>query len=130
VVLEVGLVVAGVGFSLLGAPLVNEVSRRFPDAQRSIALGVYNLAFFIGSASGGAIATGFVQSGVELEVFRGRPLPGASTGLFLLAALPLVVIAYDRFWPVVARQPAAAPSDVGSAPGAADSAATASKIRP
>lgn len=130
VVLEVGLVVAGVGFSLLGAPLVNEVSRRFPDAQRSIALGVYNLAFFIGSASGGAIATGFVQSGVELEVFGGRPLPGASTGLFLLAALPLVVIAYDRFWPVVARQPAAAPSDVGSAPGAADSAATASKIRP
>ncbi len=129
-VLEAGLVVAGAGFGLLGAPLVNEVSRRFPDAQRSVALGAYNLAFFIGSASGGAVATGFVQSGVELELFGERPLAGASTGLLLLAALPLAAIAYDRLRPAVARRPAAATSDSGFDPGAADSAATASKIRP
>ena len=98
-VLEGGLLVAGLGFGLLGAPLVNEVSGRFPDDRRSIALGIYNLAFFLGSASGGAIATGFVQGGLEVEPFAGRVLPGASTGLIVLATLPLVVLLFDRLRP-------------------------------
>jgi MFS family permease len=98
-VLEVGLLTAGAGFGLLGAPLVNEVSRRFPDSRRSVALGIYNLAFFLGSASGGAISTGFVQGGLEVEPFAGRVLPGASTGLLVLAVLPLSVLVFDRLRP-------------------------------
>jgi MFS family permease len=108
-VLETGLLTAGAGFGLLGAPLVNEVSRRFPDSRRSVALGVYNLAFFLGSASGGAISTGFVQGGLEVAPFAGRVLPGASTGLLVLAVLPLSVLVFDRVRP----SPAAGPEQAG-----------------
>lgn len=107
-VLEAGLLAAGAGFGLLSAPLVNEVSSHFPDARRPIALGAYNLAFFLGSASGAAIATGFVQAGLELEPFAGRVLPGASTGLIVLGALPLVVVVLDRLRPAPARTARAA----------------------
>jgi MFS family permease len=124
-VLELGLLMAGAGFGLLSAPLVNEVSRRFPDARRSVALGMYNLAFFIGSASGGAIATGFVQSGLELDPFLGRPLPGASTGLVVLAILPLLVQVYDRL-----RPPPSASVTGDAVPAASEQAATASRMRP
>ncbi len=105
--LEVGLLIAGGGFGLLSAPLANEVSRQFPDERRSIALGIYNLAFFLGSASGGAISTGFVQARLELPTFAGRALPGASTGLAMLALLPLALLLFDRMRPV--RAQAAAP---------------------
>jgi predicted MFS family arabinose efflux permease len=125
-VLEIGLIVAGGGFGLLSAPLVNEVSRRFPDARRSVALGMYNLAFFIGSASGAAIATGFVQSGLELDVFLPSPLPGASTGLLFLALLPILALGYDRLRPAIGGSAV----DVGPEPGASESAATASRMRP
>jgi DHA2 family metal-tetracycline-proton antiporter-like MFS transporter/DHA2 family florfenicol/chloramphenicol resistance protein-like MFS transporter len=110
-ILAAGLVAAGVGFGLLSAPLVNEVSRRFGDDRRSLALGMYNLAFFLGSASGGAIATGFVQAGVDIGPFAGRPLVGASTGLLLLAVMPIAILAFDRLRPaptVEAVVPAAA----------------------
>jgi MFS family permease len=99
VVIEAGLLAAGAGFGLLSAPLANEVSLRFPDARRSVALGAYNLAFFFGSASGGAMATGFVQARLEMDLFSGRVLPGASTGLIVLGALPLAVLLFDRLRP-------------------------------
>jgi MFS family permease len=101
--LVAGLLVAGSGFGLLSAPLVGEVSRRFPDARRPVALGAYNLAFFIGSASGAAIATGFVQSSADLPVFADRALPGASTGLLVLAILPLAALAFDLLRPLDAE---------------------------
>lgn len=101
-IMMVGLLVAGFGFGLLSAPLAGEVSRTFPDNRRSVALGIYNLAFFMGTASGTAIATGFVQSGVELHLFAGRPLSGASTALVVLAALPFIALLYDRIRPVPA----------------------------
>jgi MFS family permease len=122
-VLEIGLIVAGGGFGLLSAPLVNEVSRRFPEARRSVALGMYNLAFFIGSASGAAIATGFVQSGLELDVFLPSPLPGASTGLLFLAVLPILALGYDRLRPAIGG------SALDAGEGASESAATASRMR-
>ncbi len=98
-VLATGLLIAGAGFGLLSAPLVNEVSRRFSDDRRSMALGMYNLAFFLGTASGGAISTGLVQAGFDVGPLAERALPGASTGLLLLAAMPLVVLVYDRLRP-------------------------------
>ncbi len=99
-IMMLGLLVAGLGFGLLSAPLAGEVSRTFPDSRRSVALGIYNLAFFMGTASGTAIATGFVQSGIELPLFDGRALPGASTALLLLALLPATALLYDRLRPV------------------------------
>lgn len=97
--LEVGLLVSGLGFGLLSAPLAGEVSRSFGDERRSIALGIYNLAFFMGTASGSAIATSFSQSGLELGAFAGRPFPGASTGLVVLALFPLCALAFDLLRP-------------------------------
>lgn len=109
-VLATGLLIAGAGFGLLSAPLADEVSRRFGDDRRSLALGMYNLAFFLGSASGGAISTGFVQAGFDIDPFAGRPLAGASTGLLLLAAMPLVVLAFDRLRPTKPAPSAVAPT--------------------
>jgi hypothetical protein len=98
--LEAALLVGGFGFGLLTAPLAGEVSRTFEDARRPAALGIYNLAFFMGMASGSAISTAFVQSQIELGIFDGRPLPGGSTGLLILALFPLGALAYDRLRPV------------------------------
>jgi MFS family permease len=88
--LSVGLLVAGVGFAFLNAPLVGEVAQRHGGDQRSIALGVYNLAFFLGSATGAAVATALVQARWELPWLGERDLPGWSTALVLLACGPLV----------------------------------------
>jgi MFS family permease len=103
--LEVALVVTGVGFGLLSAPLVNEVTIRFPDARRPLALGIYNLAFFLGSASGGAISTGFVQGRTELPGIASSALVGATSALLVLAALPLLAAAFDQLRPALASGP-------------------------
>ncbi|HEU4674238.1 MAG TPA: MFS transporter [Candidatus Limnocylindrales bacterium] len=90
-VLSFGLVVAGVGFAFLNAPLVGDVARRFGGEERSIALGIYNLAFFLGSATGAAVSTALVQAAWELPWFGERALPGWSSGLVVLAAAPLAL---------------------------------------
>lgn len=100
-VLAGGLVVAGVGFSFLNAPLANEVTRLFADERRSVALGIYNLALFLGTTTGAAVATGVVQAGWEFPPFVGRPVPGFSTGLVVLAALPIASLLLFR----AARRP-------------------------
>lgn len=89
--LAVGLVVAGVGFAFLNAPLVGDVARRFDGDDRSIALGIYNLAFFLGSATGAAVSTALVQAGWELPWLGERDLPGWSSALVLLALGPLLL---------------------------------------
>jgi MFS transporter, DHA2 family, metal-tetracycline-proton antiporter len=89
VVIALALLPVGVGFGLLQAPLVNELTVAFGDADRPLALGLYNLGFFLGGASGAAIATALVQSGVELPWFAGRIIPGYSTTELLLAIPPL-----------------------------------------
>jgi MFS family permease len=100
VALSVGLVVAGVGFAFLNAPLVGDVARRFPGEERSIALGIYNLAFFLGSATGAAVSTALVQAGWELPWLGERELPGWSSALVVLALGPLLLgivgLARDR----------------------------------
>lgn len=104
-VLAAGLVVAGIGFSFLNAPLANEVTRLFPDERRSVALGIYNLALFLGTTAGAAISTAVVQAGWEVPVFVGRPVTGFSTGLLLLAALPAAAVILGRFAPGGRRGP-------------------------
>jgi len=89
----IALVPLGLGFGLLGPPLLNELTVVFDGADRGIAVGAYNLAFFMGGAMGGAVATALVQVGLEIELFAGRPVPGFSTAEILLAIGPLIAVA-------------------------------------
>jgi DHA2 family metal-tetracycline-proton antiporter-like MFS transporter/DHA2 family florfenicol/chloramphenicol resistance protein-like MFS transporter len=131
VVLAGGLVVGGIGFAFLNAPLANEVTQLFADERRSVALGIYNLALFLGTTTGAAVSTAVVQAQWELPIFDGRPVPGFASGLFVLAALPLValIVASAR------REPGSdsAGSNAYEAPGTASDApgrspSTASRI--
>lgn len=107
-VLTGGLIIGGAGFAFLNAPLANEVTRLFPGEQRSVALGIYNLVFFLGTASGSSLSTAFLQGGLELPLFQGRPLAGFSTGLLTIAAAPaaIAVVRWARM--LAARREAAA----------------------
>lgn len=80
----------GLGFGLLQAPLVNELTVAFADHDRPQALGLYNLMFFLGGAAGAAVATAFVQSAIELPWLAGRAVPGFSTAALLLALGPAI----------------------------------------
>ena len=91
--MALALVPAGIGFGLLQAPLLNELTVAFDGADRPIAVGLYNLAFFLGGAIGAALSTAFVQAELELGFFSGRPVAGFSTALLMLAIAPAVAVA-------------------------------------
>ena len=91
VLMSAGLVVAGAGFAVLNAPLANEVTLIYPGANRSVALGVYNLLFFMGSASGSGLSTALVQAELQVPGFTGRTLPGYSSALVAVASIAFVV---------------------------------------
>jgi MFS family permease len=97
------LIPIGLGFGLLQAPLVNELTVAFADAERPIAIGLYNLMFFMGGAAGAAISTAFVQGAVELPFLVGRAVPGFSTSVLLLAVGPAIAVGL-----LLARQAAGA----------------------
>ena len=82
----------GIGFGLLGPPLLNELTVVFDGADRGVAVGAYNLAFFMGGAIGGALATAIVQVAFELAPLAGRAVPGFSTAEVLLAIGPMVAV--------------------------------------
>ena len=94
--LAAGLVVGGIGFAFLNAPLANEVTRLFPSERRSVALGIYNLALFLGTTTGAAISTAVVQAEWELPILVGRAVPGFTSGLLLLATFPAVALIVAR----------------------------------
>ena len=91
VLMGTGLVVAGSGFALLNAPLANEVTLIYADRNRSVALGVYNLAFFMGSASGSGLSTALLQAELQPWFYEGRTLPGYSSALLAVALIAFVV---------------------------------------
>ena len=91
-ILTAGLVVGGIGFAFLNAPLANEVTRVFADDRRSVALGIYNLALFLGTTTGAAVSTAVVQAQWELPILAGRPVPGFASGLLVLAGLPIIAL--------------------------------------
>ncbi len=95
-VMAIALVPLGVGFGLLGPPLLNELTVVFDGADRGVAVGTYNLTFFMGGAVGGAIATAIVQAGLELAPFAGRPVPGFSTAEALLTIGPIAALIFLR----------------------------------
>ena len=87
--IALALLPVGIGFGLLQAPLVNELTVSYGDTDRPLALGLYNLGFFLGGSAGAAIATALVQAEVELPLFAGRVIPGYSTTELLLALAPI-----------------------------------------
>jgi MFS transporter, DHA2 family, metal-tetracycline-proton antiporter len=91
------LVILGLGFGLLGAPLVNELSHGFDDADRPVAVGVYYLCFFLGAGFGAAVSSAIVQLEVTLPLLDRGPVPGFATAELLLAVLPgLAAVASGR----------------------------------
>jgi MFS family permease len=95
----------GAGFGLIGTPILNELTLAFEGPDRPVAVGAYNLGFFLGGAAGAAIGTAFVQIGLELPLFAGRAVPGFSSAELLLAIGPLMAAAF-----LVARRPLEAPA--------------------
>ena len=55
-----------------------------------MAVGSYNLVFFLGGALGGALSTALLQSRVSLPALDGGPEPGFTTAALLLSIMPLV----------------------------------------
>ena len=129
--LVTGLVVGGIGFAFLNAPLANEVTRLFGDDRRSVALGIYNLALFLGTTTGAAVSTAVVQAQWELPIFASRPVPGFASGLLVLAGLPVIalLVAFARREPEPNRTESIAYEASGRGPDASGrSPDTASRI--
>ena len=91
VLMGAGLIVAGAGFAVLNAPLANEVTLIHPGTNRSVALGFYNLLFFMGTASGSGLSTALVQAEFQASFFSGRSLPGYSSALIAVASIAFMV---------------------------------------
>ncbi|MBA3777744.1 MAG: MFS transporter [Chloroflexi bacterium] len=102
----------GFGFGLLGPPLLSELTVRFAGRDRPLAVGAYNLVFFLGGSFGAAVASAFVGAQLELTPFTGRPVPGFSTVELLLGA-----VAGLAALTILLRARTAGPEPAESAPG-------------
>jgi MFS family permease len=85
----------GVGFGLLNAPLLSRLTHAVDGPRQPVAVGIYNLCFFLGGALGAAISSAIVQAGFDLPGLGGA-LPGFSSALLLLAIGPLVAVLLGR----------------------------------
>jgi MFS family permease len=90
VALSAALVPLGAGFALLNAPLIDELMATFEGSLAPVAVGSYNLVFFLGGALGGALSTALLQSRASLPALDGGPEPGFTTAALLLSIMPLV----------------------------------------
>jgi len=97
-----GLVMLGVGFGLLNAPLLSRLTHAVEGSRQPVAVGIYNLCFFLGGALGAAISSAIVQVGFELPGLGGA-LPGFGTALLLLAIGPLLAALLGRLGDEEAR---------------------------
>ena len=95
VALVPGLVLLGTGFGLLNAPLLARLTHGIPGPRQPVAVGIYNLTFFLGGAVGAAISSAIVQAGMDLPGLGGD-LPGFGTAHLLLAIGPLVAAVLAR----------------------------------
>ncbi|MGH2446166.1 MAG: MFS transporter [Candidatus Limnocylindria bacterium] len=96
VALAIGLAGLGTGFGLLNAPLLTRLTHAVSGPRQPVAVGIYNLCFFLGGAVGASISSAIVQAGVELPGVGAAKLPGFTTALLLLAVGPLVAVVLSR----------------------------------
>jgi DHA2 family metal-tetracycline-proton antiporter-like MFS transporter len=88
--LGIGLAMLGSGFGLLNAPLLARLTQAVVGDRQPVAVGVYNLCFFLGGAVGASISSAVVQAGVELPALGSPDLPGFTTALLVVGVGPLV----------------------------------------
>ena len=93
VVLGVGLALLGVGFGLLNAPLLARLTHAITGDRQPVAVGIYNLCFFLGGAVGGSVSSAIVQAAPSLPLLDSPQLPGFGTALLVVALGPLIAIA-------------------------------------
>ena len=84
------LVPLGIGFALLGSPLLAELTRRFEGRDQPVAVGAYNLVFFLGGAIGASVSSALLQARAELPLLAGRHVPGYASVSLLLALGPAI----------------------------------------
>lgn len=88
IALAAALVPMGAGFALLNAPLIDQLMTVFEGPLAPVAVGSYNLLFFLGGSLGAALSTAILQSRVSLPLMPAVAEPGFVTATMLLAALP------------------------------------------
>lgn len=88
VALAAALVPMGAGFALLNAPLVDQLMSIFEGPLAPVAVGSYNLIFFLGGSLGAALSTAILQARVALPLAQPVAEPGFTTATLLLALLP------------------------------------------
>lgn len=86
--LAAALVPLGAGFALLNAPLIDQLMSVFEGPLAPVAVGSYNLVFFLGGSFGAALSTALLHARVGLPFL---PAVGAEPG-FVSAALLLSVL--------------------------------------
>ena len=86
--IALGMVPLGVGFSLLNPPLVDELMARFEGPLVPVAVGSYNLFFFLGGSIGASLMTALVQRDLHLPLLSDTLGSGYPTVLLLLALVP------------------------------------------
>jgi MFS family permease len=84
-----GLVLLGIGFGLLNAPLLSRLTHAIEGPRQPVAVGIYNLCFFLGGAVGAAISSALVQAGADLPGLASG-LPGFTTAELMLAVGPAI----------------------------------------
>ena len=95
VALVPGLVVLGTGFGLLNPPLLARLTHGISGPRQPVAVGLYNLTFFLGGAVGAALSSAIVQGEIDLPGLGGA-LPGFTTAHLLLAIGPLAAAVLAR----------------------------------
>lgn len=88
--LAAALLPLGAGFALLNAPLIDQLMTVFEGPLAPVAVGSYNLVFFLGGSFGAALSTALLQARVSLPLLPpAASEPGFTTAALLLAALPI-----------------------------------------
>jgi HAD superfamily hydrolase (TIGR01509 family) len=93
IALGLGLAVLGTGFGLLNAPLLARLTHAVGGDRQPVAVGIYNLCFFLGGAVGGSLSSAIVQAGPILPLVDSPELPGFGIALLVAAAGPLIALA-------------------------------------
>jgi HAD superfamily hydrolase (TIGR01509 family) len=89
-VLGLGLAGLGAGFGILNAPLLTRLTHAITGDRQPVAVGVYNLCFFLGGAVGASVSSALVQAEIDLLPFASAGLPGFTTALVAVGLGPII----------------------------------------